>query len=199
MKRNLIATFPIFFALLSASISNAGNIDNESLNYLIESNNKVIFAALISINDSCRKIFPEYITYEPNELFGRLSNDDIKKIIETTKLHLEKLGDKDKSIFFKRIDRWILLQNQMQIFFKLKNEEETISAFYYIFPDESIFKTILKNRGVNPEDIDPEFLGATVSSAEMTHIQYEILNRLSLLADRELIEKLKSIFEYFAD
>jgi len=191
--------FVLICLMLFACKCYSENNQSEQLTYLLQSNERIAYAAIISLNEDCQNIFPEYTTYDPEELFVKLSENDKQKIFEIIKSYITKLADNDKKIFFKRVDKWILSHDQIKVFYGLKSAEETISAFYYIFPDEGIFKRILKNRGVNPEDIDPEFLGATVSSAEMAHIQYVVLNRLSLLDQNDLIKKFKSIFEYFLD
>ena len=191
--------FVLICLILFACKCYSENNESESLNYILQSNEKIAYAALISLNEDCQNIFPEYNTYEPEEVFVKLSENDKQKIIKIIKSYIKNMADNDKKIFFKRVEKWILSLDQINVFFRLTCAEETISAFYYIFPDEDIFKRILKNRGVNPENVDAEFLGGTVSSAEMAHIQYVVLNRLSLLDQNDLIKKFKSIFEYFLD
>ncbi|HKI44742.1 MAG TPA: hypothetical protein VKA08_05325 [Balneolales bacterium] len=106
-----------------------------------------------------------------------------KEIID----YLQLQGRGRQELLFHRVQSWLLAWQQWNICTKLKSIEETVAVLYEMKPDQSMFQYVRKNRRFKKGDVTGTEMASSMSSAEVSGLEYEFFNEWSLLPREEII------------
>lgn len=126
-------------------------------------------------------------TQFPFELARNLTASQKKQIKMETLDYLQLQGSARQELLFQRVETWLLVWQQWNICTKLKSIEETVSVLYKMNPNQSMFQYVRKNRGFKKGDVTGPEMASTMSSAEISGLEYEFFNEWSLLPRGEII------------
>ena len=116
--------------------------------------------------------------------FTTSQKDQIQKEIID---YLQLQGSSRQELLFHRVESWLLAWQQWNICTKLKSIEQTVAVLYEMKPDQSMFQYVRKNRGFKEENVTGPEMASTMSSAEVSGLEYEFISEWSLLPREEII------------
>lgn len=102
---------------------------------------------------------------------------------------LQMQGSGGRELLFHRVEMWLLAWQQWNICEKLKNVEATVSVLYGMEPDRSMFQYVRKNRGFKKGEVTGAEIASSMSSAEVSGLEYELLSEWSMLSRGEILGK----------
>ncbi len=107
-------------------------------------------------------------------------------------LHLQ--SDARKTLLFRRAEFWMLAWQQWNICTKLTSIEETVAVLYEMDPDRAVFQYVIKNRGFKKEDVTGASLASSMSSAELSGMEYELLDDWSVSSREKILSTFSKLF-----
>ena len=108
-------------------------------------------------------------------------------------LHLQ--SDAKRTLLFRRAELWMLAWQQWNICTKLTSIEETVAVLYDMDPDRAVFQYVIKNRGFNKGDVTGASLASSMSSAELSGMEYELLDDWSVSSREEILDTFSQLLK----
>lgn len=194
MSRKLIGLLFFFGLFLNLQCFAQGNsFEQQQLERMTQEYGEVSYTAWLSVmhglsnglSSDMSGLYDEtQFPFELAQSYTSTQKEQLKKEI-VDYLHMQ--GSGKRELLFHRVEMWLLAWQQWNICEKLKSIEETVSVLYEMEPDQSMFQYVRKNRGFKKGAISAAEIASSMSSAEVSGLEYELLDDWSALSREEIL------------
>lgn len=173
--------------------------NSDPLIQLIHNNDEIAYSAIYSLPIT-QPIFLNvtgdkgWSSFFPKDLPDQLSKKQKALILENTDRYFQSLNKVKQKQYLQRLSNWIIAERQISLFQQITSIEQTVAAIYQNPHFKKYFIPFLKQRNLRIEHISAEMVATTLSSAEITEISYPILNQLSLMSQKELLQYFRNVY-----
>jgi len=199
MKEKAAPFLGIFLLIVCGRVYSQPSFEQQRFDRLTAEYGTVAYSAWLSVMHGISNGLPQEIndlydvTQFPLELALQFTDNQKDKIKQGVIEYLNLQSNLRKTLLFRRAEFWMLAWHQWNICTKLTSVEETVATFYEMDPNHPMFEYVIKNRNFSKDEITGASLATSMSSAELSDLEYRLLVEWSVSSRGEILNTFEQL------